>query len=253
MHRIDSATARADANGAGKTGFSDNGDLPNQDATYFTPSWANSLQEEVANVIEEFGIALDKDNNGQLLAALVKQFGEKKVLTDAIDDYKEMIRLDRVRLTALEERTYEDTQVGEHIWTEQHFLTPEDVTEYKGYGTWERALQGRVAVGFSDNPSDDVRFRTSNAEYGENEHTLTVDQIPKHKHSHSDKFKYFIAKHFRGESIGQGDFVQRDQEWQSHQLSSDEFAEALEESRGGDQPHNNMQQSKTLDCWLRIG
>lgn len=37
MHRIDSATARANANYDGKTGFHDNADLPNQDATYFTP------------------------------------------------------------------------------------------------------------------------------------------------------------------------------------------------------------------------
>lgn len=38
MHRIDSATARQNLNGAGKNGFHDNADLPNQDATYLTPA-----------------------------------------------------------------------------------------------------------------------------------------------------------------------------------------------------------------------
>ncbi|BBI66793.1 hypothetical protein PKHYL_09840 [Psychrobacter sp. KH172YL61] len=112
MHRIDSATARADANGEGKTGFSDNSDLPNQDATYFTPEWSNALQEEVAGVIEGLGLTLDKSDNGQLLKALVQNFGEKKVLQDAINEYKEMIKADRRRLEDLELRTYEDTQVG---------------------------------------------------------------------------------------------------------------------------------------------
>ena len=75
MHRIDSATARADVNGEGKNGFHDNADLPNQDATYFTPEWANALQEDIAGAIEGLGIDLDKSDNGQLLKALVKQFG----------------------------------------------------------------------------------------------------------------------------------------------------------------------------------
>lgn len=237
MHRIDSATARADANGAGKTGFSDNGDLPNQDATYFTPAWSNSLQEEVANVIEEFGIALDKDNNGQLLAALVQQFAEKQVLTDAIAEYKDMIREDRERLVELEERTYEDTQVGQLFWTTEHLATPEAVTTYKGYGTWERALQGRVAVGFSDNPSDDVRFRTSNAEYGESEHTLTLDEMPSHNH------KLFDSQGNTGQE-GMPDLNGT----QSSTLSS---TVALE-STGGSEAHNNIQQSKTIDCWKRV-
>lgn len=267
MHRIDSATARANANGEDKNGFSDNADLPNQDATYFTPEWANSLQEEVANVIENFNIDLDKSDNGQLLKALVQQFGEKQMLTDAIKDYKEMIRLDRERLTALEERTYEDTQVGEHIWTAQHFLTPEAVTEYKGYGEWERALQGRVAVGFSDNPEDPIDFRTHGAEYGENEHELTIQETPKHKHSKSDLYNRFSARasdvlsHPNKEQyIGSGsgltpsghDNDNPSAEYQTGQMSALAWNESEELSIGSNQSHNNIQQSKTLDCWKRI-
>ena len=234
MHRIDSATARANVNGEGKTGFHDNGDLPNQDATYFTPDWANSLQEEVAGVIEGLGLTLDKSDNGQLLKALVQQFGEKKVLTDAIKDYKELIKTERQRIDDLELRTYEDTQIGELFWTTEHFLTPDAVTTYKGYGTWERALQGRVAVGYSDNPEDHIDFRTHGKEYGESEHTLTIDEMPSHNHPIQDGDG---ATGFGGRvDTGVG------APYQEINTIGD---------RGGDKPHNNMQPSITLDCWVR--
>lgn len=235
MHRIDSATARQDANGTGKTGFHDNADLPNQDATYFTPEWANALQEEIAGVIEGLELTLDKTDNGQLLAALVQQFGEKKVLEDAITEYKEMIEADRLRLEALEARTYEDTQVGELFWTAEHFLTPEAVTTYKGYGTWKRALQGRVAVGFSDIPEDHIDFRTVGAKYGEREHTLTVEEMPSHSHI-ADIHKGSIDGNTRAgtenTSSGSGNVATSD--------------------TGGGAPHNNIQPSQTFDCWQRV-
>lgn len=256
MHRIDSATARENANGDGKTGFHDNADLPNQDATYFTPEWSNALQEEVANVIEGLGLTLDKSDNGQLLKALVEKFGEKKVLEDSIKEYKSMFEKDRERLDKLENRKYEDTPVGEHIWTSKHFLTSEEVTEYKGYGTWKRALQGRVAVGFSDDPEDHINFRTHGKEYGEHEHTLTVEESPSHKHaynaSHEDSSSndndpngWFstnnsppIVKHEASEVDGSQAFASGS--------GNNLFSE------GGDKPHNNMQPSQTLDCWERV-
>jgi len=235
MHRIDSATARANANGEGKAGFSDNGDLPNQDATYFTPEWSNALQEEVAGVIEGLGLSLDKSDNGQLLAALVQQFGEKKVLNDAITEYKEMIKKDRLRLTDLEGRTYADTQVGEVFWTTKHFATASEVATYKGYGTWERALQGRVAVGFSDIPDDKIEFRTAGAEYGESEHVLTVAEMPSHNHT-GDIYAGSISGNVRPgtQNTGNGE------------------ANVETTYTGGDEAHNNIQQSKTLDCWKRV-
>lgn len=237
MHRIDSATARADANGEGKAGFHDNGDLPNQDATYFTPQWANAVQEEIAAVVEEFGIPLDKASNGQLLAALVKQFGEKKMLEDAILEYREDIKEDRLRLDELEKRTYADTQIGELFWTEEHFLTSETVAEYKGYGTWARALQGRVAVGFSDNPLDPIDFRTHAAEYGEHEHTLTVDEMPEHTHGLKTRNRAIDGTDSEGDRTVS---------------ASDSLSDNYIGATGRNQPHNNMPPAKTLDCWKRI-
>jgi hypothetical protein len=241
MHRIDSATARANANGTGKTGFSDNGDLPNQDATYFTPEWANSLQEEVAGAIEGLGFALDKADNGQLLAALVQQFAEKQVLTEAIIEYRDKIDEDRVRLKNLEDRTYADIQVDELMFTYRHFVTAAQVAAYKGYGTWERALQGRMAVGFSEDPNAHIDFRTKGAEYGEREHTLTIDEMPKHRHS---------LKHGRdnGSTDNNAGTIASDTgNWSSQYIPDSTIGTA-----GGDQPHNNMPPAKTINCWRRI-
>ncbi|WP_131669846.1 phage tail protein [Psychrobacter pygoscelis] len=259
MHRIDSATARADVNGEGKNGFHDNADLPNQDATYFTPEWANALQEEIAGAIEGLGIDLDKSDNGQLLKALVKQFGEKKVLEDAVEEYKEMIKKDRVRIKKLENRTYEDTQIGEVFWTTEHFVTAAEVTEYKGYGEWSRALQGRVAVGFSDIPDDPINFRTHGAKYGEHEHTLTIEEMPEHKHA-------YMAAHEGGsgripdenghisinqDGSGGSVYIKHEADEKDGSVMTKTGGNSLF-SNGGSLPHNNQQPSQTIDCWERI-
>ena len=70
MKRIDSINARPNANGAGKTGFHDNADLSGQDATYLTPSWLNQVQEELCNLLEMNGIALNSGVRDQLYQLL---------------------------------------------------------------------------------------------------------------------------------------------------------------------------------------
>lgn len=152
------------------------------------------------------------------------------------------LEADRTRLAALEARTYEDTQIGEHIWTSQHFLTPEAVTAYKGYGVWERALQGRVAVGFSDNPDDIIEFRTHGAEYGESEHTLTVEESASHNHNDGTFDRLLTAS---GVNTASGS-----DPTPGHVSVHGEGGKI--QPVGGNQPHNNIQQSKTLDCWKRI-
>ena len=70
MKRIDSINARPNANGAGKTGFHDNADLSGQDATYLTPEWLNVLQEELCNLLEMNGVALNSNARDQLYQLL---------------------------------------------------------------------------------------------------------------------------------------------------------------------------------------
>ncbi len=70
MKRIDSVNARPDVNGTGKAGFHDNSDLSGQDATYLNPDFLNTIQEELANLLELRGITLDPENRRQLFNAL---------------------------------------------------------------------------------------------------------------------------------------------------------------------------------------
>mgnify|MGYP000582523268 FL=1 len=70
MKRIDSVNARPNINGTGKTGFHDNADLSGQDATYLTPDFMNHLQEELCNLLEMNGVALNSNARDQLYQLL---------------------------------------------------------------------------------------------------------------------------------------------------------------------------------------
>ncbi len=69
MHRIDSATALADANGAGKDGFT-GGTPPTVPPTALTAKFFNAIQEEMAQVVEDDGLTLSDADHGQLLSVL---------------------------------------------------------------------------------------------------------------------------------------------------------------------------------------
>ena len=84
MKRIDSVNARPDENGLGKAGFNDNADLPGQDATYVTPDWFNTVQEELCNLLELRGITLDPNSKRQLYDLLSSQ-ADLEALADAIE------------------------------------------------------------------------------------------------------------------------------------------------------------------------
>lgn len=64
MHRIDGP-------GHVNNQFTQGNPNVGQQATMVGADWANAVQEEIAHVIEEAGIVLDKENNAQLYAALV--------------------------------------------------------------------------------------------------------------------------------------------------------------------------------------
>lgn len=71
MHRIDTLTADANANGAGKAGFRD-GAPAGTAATRLSSAWFNAAQEEIARTVESH-VALVKADNTQLLAYLQRQ------------------------------------------------------------------------------------------------------------------------------------------------------------------------------------
>ena len=84
MKRIDTINARENMFGVGKSGFHDNEDLPGQDATYVSPEWFNTVQEELCNLLELRGIALDPEKNRQLYDLLTTQT-DLEALADEIE------------------------------------------------------------------------------------------------------------------------------------------------------------------------
>ena len=72
MHRIDTSTALVDKFGAGKNGFTNGNPQTGGLATELNAEFFNSIQEEIAGVVEAAGILLNKDSAAQLLAAIKK-------------------------------------------------------------------------------------------------------------------------------------------------------------------------------------
>lgn len=86
MQRISTSSAVADLFGSGKSGFR-NGDLPRGVLpTAFNAEWCNHVQEEICNVIEGAGVALNPDKRDQLLAALQKLIDNSTVKTSGNQD-----------------------------------------------------------------------------------------------------------------------------------------------------------------------
>lgn len=70
MKRIDTATAVPDKFGIGKKGFTNGDVIGGIAATDLDEDWFDDVQEEIANVIEGAGIALDGADKTQLLQAV---------------------------------------------------------------------------------------------------------------------------------------------------------------------------------------
>ena len=70
MQRINTATAVPDLHGPGKKGFRNGNKALGVQATQLSAEYFNALQEEIANVIEATGGALNPADNTQLLTAL---------------------------------------------------------------------------------------------------------------------------------------------------------------------------------------
>lgn len=110
-----------------------------------------------------------------------------------------------------------------------------------GFGTWERYGQGRVLVGFDE---ADASFNALDKTGGAKVHTLTVDEIPAHRH------RIGIA--------GGGDAVRVDR-WIEDPSSdnlvggnTDAYARSVQTSAiGSGQAHNNLQPYITIFMWKR--
>lgn len=80
MHRIDTSTAQKDKFGAGKNGFTGGNPQTGELPTALNADFFDSVQEEIAAVIEAAGLTLIKSNRAQLLAAMNTLIGPGRLL-----------------------------------------------------------------------------------------------------------------------------------------------------------------------------
>lgn len=99
-------------------------------------------------------------------------------------------------------------------------------------GTWVAWGKGRVPVGVDTSDSD---FNTVEKTGGEKEHTLTVDEMPSHKHD--------FRQQFTGMPVSSGDY--------GYYMIAGTQTDVIKNT-GGNQPHNNLQPYITCYMWKRI-
>lgn len=102
-------------------------------------------------------------------------------------------------------------KVGDIFITTNNFINSAAVATHVGYGIWERYAQGRAIVGVSPNGwTDGVSYsgtdiatliskynastKTMGTFYGEHSHAITVEEMPRHKHSANEIFNKFSAR-----------------------------------------------------------
>ena len=112
--------------------------------------------------------------------------------------------------------------------------TPEKVAAYYGFGTWEAYGSGRMLLGVSDG-------HAIGSTGGEENHTLTTNEIPKHNHKFATNAAgstQFPQWYFKMQGLQQS---------KSFQAYGDYTLYA-----GGDKPHNNMPPYIVVYRWQRI-
>lgn len=187
-------------------------------------AWVNDLFGFQQAILKAADIvasgAPDTAQNSQVLEAMRKLFPAKTETNELIEKLK--------------------VQVGEYIFLNVHMENAAAVAAFKGYGTWERGLEGRVAVGFSSKAGAHVDFTTFGKEYGEHSVTLTELQMPTHSHK---------LKHGRDNGSTDNDagmLASDTATWSGQYIPEDVVGAA-----GGGEAHNNMPPAKTIDVWLR--
>lgn len=118
--------------------------------------------------------------------------------------------------------------VGEIV----HLTVPTNPATLWGFGTWEAIAAGRVLVGAGT--ADSGTVYTAGQTGGEETHTLTMDEMPKHHHK--------VYANDAGTSVYWG-LANATQQSTNNTIQTND--------KGGDQPHNIMQPYYVCYMWRR--
>lgn len=223
--------------------------------------WVGSLPEVQKPTLESLSavdyrikciISLDNHPNIQLsvdgnVITATRTWVEEKLTQLLVEKMTAM----QAELEALKARPI--IPVGGLFITTKHYKNGEAVTANLGYGKWMRALIGRTGVGFDPNASDWTG--TMGQKYGANEHTLTIEEMPNHKHSHGEVFTMFGAKASDSNhitTITSHDRNATGAEYGVGNMSNTDWNNAIERTIGGNRPHNNVQKSEVIAYWQRM-
>lgn len=127
--------------------------------------------------------------------------------------------------------------VGSYFWSDQA-ASPADLWKV---GTWER-IKDKFVLAAGDS-------YTVGSSGGETAHTLTVDEMPKHRHEHiygiaDSQQIYFVDSN--GMNMGGAAVVTN-----TDNTSAQYRSIATTGDAGSGQPHNNMPPYITAYCWHR--
>lgn len=171
-----------------------------------------------------------------------------KRVEQIVDDLKQ-------RLQFIESKPIEEIKVGDLFITTRHFEDGAAVAAHKGYGRWARFGDGHVLAtqATASNNTAPSFFKALRATGGAYTHKLTIDEMPKHKHSTAPYDKFSARSSVAGDqNSGNHDWGNAYWEYSSLLNSEAKWNAATEKEQGGDQPHNNVQPSIVIAAWERL-
>ena len=172
------------------------------------------------------GVFFDSNNN----TYVDNKFGSRYLFNGTQTNDDDVIR--KSDLQAILE-SYTRYNVGDLYFT----TNQENPSSMLGYGTWVLYGQGKAIVGLSDidNSISPNWNKYIGGIFGEYEHTLNVNEMPKHVHQQGASFTGL------GKIEGYPTSAPKD----------DNYSLADTREAGGSQPHNNVQPSVTVAIWKR--
>lgn len=249
MHRIDGSGATAE------NLFTEGDPSGGVPATTVTDYWLNAVQEEVAGVVEEAGLTLDKEDNTQLLAAIQVLAGIATGWTTGDAKLTLKTTADAGWIMA-NDGTIGDASSGAStranadcaalfalLWNN----LPDAVAPVTGgrgasaVADWDahKRIQVGTIVGralAAAGSGSGLTARSLGDIVGEETHLLTVDEMPAHTHTVAQASDFTTA--------GATASMDNGQDTPESTINTG--------SAGGDQAHNNMQPTTFLCVMIKL-